>query len=85
MIETKHKRMAEPDEDCQPTKRLFVPNEDSSEPCQMVVATRHPTENNECHKLELSWFGTTMCSSRTHRVGEETVSLYSLSHGNQSK
>ena len=37
-----------------------------------------PVDHHELHHLELSWFGMTTCSSRTHRIGEETFSLHCI-------
>lgn len=42
-------------------------------------------EFHELHKLELLWFRTITCKSRTHLDGEKALSLNSFSHGNQIK
>ena len=44
-----------------------------------------PADTNEHHKLVLPWFGTTMCSSGTHRDGEKILSHNCFSHGNKIK
>ena len=44
-----------------------------------------PAKCNELHKLELPWFGATMCSFRTHRVSEKKVALNHLPHEDQIK
>ena len=42
-------------------------------------------DHHELHQLELSWFRMTTCSSRTHRIGEETLSLHCLSLETKAK
>ena len=54
-------------------------------PLQRWWLASSPTKPHELYKLELSWNGETMRSSRTHRVGEEAFPHSSISHGNKSK
>ena len=44
-----------------------------------------PANHHDLHQLELPWFGMITCSSRAHRIGEETLSLHCLSLETKAK